>query len=358
MGRYIPLILLTMILCVACTSTKDNNDNRLESEENHAIDAMNSSIEIIADQLQTPWSIQKSGDVFYIAERPGSIVKIAEGGVDRQQIILKKELSTAPEAGMLGFVLAPNFPTSQVAYAYYTYVEEEEQFNRIVTLTFNDNKWLEQNLIMDRIKSGTYHHGGRLKIGPDGKLYATVGDATQPSLAQDVEALEGKILRINLDGTILNDNPFPQSYIYSYGHRNPQGLTWSNDGTMYASEHGNAGNDEINIIEKGKNYGWPLIEGMEKEQGMITPLFTSGSSITWAPSGIAIVNDQLYVAALRGTAVLAFDINKNKHNELLSEFGRIRDVFVDEKFLYFISNNTDGRGNPQPQDDKLYRTPL
>ena len=101
----------------------------------------------------------KSGDVFYIAERPGSIVKIAEGALIGKEIILKKELSTAPEAGMLGFVLAPNFPTSQVAYAYYTYVEEEEQFNRIVTLTFNDNKWLEQNLIMDRIKSGTYHHG-------------------------------------------------------------------------------------------------------------------------------------------------------------------------------------------------------
>lgn len=353
-----PLLLLTMIFCVACTSTKDKNNKRLESEENHPIDSMNSSIEIIADQLQTPWSIQKSGDVFYIVERPGSIVKIAEETVDRQQIILKKELSSAPEAGLLGFVLAPNFPTSQIAYAYYTYVEEEEQFNRIVTLTLSDNKWLEQDLIIDRIKSGTYHHGGRLKIGPDEKLYATIGDATQPSLAQDVDALEGKILRINLDGSVPNDNPFPQSYVYSYGHRNPQGLTWSTDGTMYASEHGNAANDEINIIEKGKNYGWPLIEGTEKEQGMIAPLFTSGASTTWAPSGIAIVNDQLYVATLRGTAVLAFDINKSKHNKLLSEFGRIRDVFVDEKFLYFISNNTDGRGNPQPQDDKLYRTPL
>ena len=106
-----------------------------------------------------------------------------------------------------------------------------------------------------------------MKIGPDGKLYATVGDATQPSLAQDVTTLEGKILRINLDGSIPNDNPFPQSYIYSYGHRNPQGLAWSTDGTMYASEHGNAANDEINIIEKGKNYGWPLIEGTEKSTG-------------------------------------------------------------------------------------------
>ena len=354
-----PLLLLVMVLCVACAPPKDKNNGGLEKEETRMAPSINSSVEILANQLQTPWSIQKNGTVFYVAERRGSIVKIEEGGaVDRQQVILDKELSTAPEAGLLGFVLAPNFSDKQIAFAYYTYVEGSEQFNRIITLTLNDNKWLETNLFIDRIKSGTYHHGGRLKIGPDGKLYATVGDATQPSLAQNIDALEGKILRINLDGSIPNDNPFPQSYVYSYGHRNPQGLTWATDGTMYASEHGNAANDEINVIEKGKNYGWPDIEGTKKQQGMITPLFTSGTSKTWAPSGIDIMDDQLYVAALRGSAVLAFAVKENKHIERLSEFGRIRDVFVDDAFLYFISNNTDGRGSPQSQDDKLYRIPL
>ncbi|KGA81390.1 quinoprotein glucose dehydrogenase [Lysinibacillus fusiformis] len=355
MKRMIPSLLLAILMCASCISTKEKDERMAKQEEPSKV---TSNVEIIAEQLRTPWSIEKSDTALYVTERPGNIVKIMEGEVERQQVLLKKELSTAPEAGLLGFVLAPDFTTTHIAYAYYTYEEGSTQFNRVVTLTLIDNKWQETDLLIDRIQSGTYHHGGRLKIGPDRKLYVTVGDATQPSLAQDLDALEGKILRFNLDGSIPNDNPFPRSYVYSYGHRNPQGLAWATDGTMYASEHGNAANDEINIIEKGKNYGWPLIEGTDKQQHMVTPLFTSGSAKTWAPSGIAVVDDQLYAAALRGTAVLTFDANMKKQDVLLSEFGRIRDVFMDGSYLYFISNNTDGRGNPQPDDDKLYRIPL
>ena len=355
MKRMIPVLLLAIIMCSACTSTKGKDERKVKQEE---LSKVTPNVEIIAEQLQTPWSIEKSDTTLFVTERPGNIVMITEDVVERQQVLLKKQLSAAPEAGLLGFVLAPDFTTTNIAYAYYTYEEGSAQFNRVVTLILIDNKWQETDLLIDRIQSGTYHHGGRLKIGPDSKLYVTVGDATQPSLAQDLDALEGKILRLNLDGSIPNDNPFPRSYVYSYGHRNPQGLAWATDGTMYASEHGNAANDEINIIEKGKNYGWPLMEGTDKQQHLVTPLFTSGSTNTWAPSGITVVDDQLYAAALRGTAVLTFDVNMKKQDVLLSEFGRIRDVFMDDSYLYFISNNTDGRGNPQPDDDKLYRTPL
>jgi len=351
----IPVLLLAIIMCSACTSTKGKDERKVKQEE---LSKVTPNVEIIAEQLQTPWSIEKSDTALFVTERPGNIVMITEDVVERQQVLLKKQLSAAPEAGLLGFVLAPDFATTNIAYAYYTYEEGSAQFNRVVTLILIDNKWQETDLLIDRIQSGTYHHGGRLKIGPDSKLYVTVGDATQPSFAQDLDALEGKILRLNLDGSIPNDNPFPRSYVYSYGHRNPQGLAWATDGTMYASEHGNAANDEINIIEKGKNYGWPLMEGTDKQQHLVTPLFTSGSTNTWAPSGITVVDDQLYAAALRGTAVLTFDVNMKKQDVLLSEFGRIRDVFMDDSYLYFISNNTDGRGNPQPDDDKLYRTPL
>jgi len=351
----IPVLLLAIIMCSACTSTKGKDERKVKQEE---LSKVTPNVEIIAEQLQTPWSIEKSDTALFVTERPGNIVMITEDVVERQQVLLKKQLSAAPEAGLLGFVLAPDFTTTNIAYAYYTYEEGSAQFNRVVTLILIDNKWQETDLLIDRIQSGTYHHGGRLKIGPDSKLYVTVGDATQPSLAQDLDALEGKILRLNLDGSIPNDNPFPRSYVYSYGHRNPQGLAWATDGTMYASEHGNAANDEINIIEKGKNYGWPLMEGTDKQQHLVTPLFTSGSTNMWAPSGITVVDDQLYAAALRGTAVLTFDVNMKKQDVLLSEFGRIRDVFMDDSYLYFISNNTDGRGNPQPDDDKLYRTPL
>ncbi|MDF2927066.1 MAG: quinoprotein glucose dehydrogenase [Paenibacillaceae bacterium] len=146
--------------------------------------------------------------------------------------------------------------------------------------------------------------------------------------------------------------------MYSYGHRNPQGLTWLPDGRMYASEHGNRANDEINLIEAGQNYGWPVIQGTEEQEGMKAPLFTSGGDTTWAPSGMDYHHETLYVAALRGSALLAFDLAAGKRQTVVSELGRIRDVRVEDGFLYFIGNNSDGRGMPQEQDDKLYRIKL
>jgi len=313
---------------------------------------------IIAENLRVPWSIEKFESTFYVSERPGSIVKIENGIAERQRVELAKELSGAAEAGLLGFVLAPDFARTKRAYAYYTYEDGAGQYNRIVILLLEDNVWKEETVLLDRIPSGRVHHGGRLKIGPDGMLYATAGDAADASLAQNLDSLGGKILRMQLDGSIPDDNPFPGSYVYSYGHRNPQGLVWAPDGTMYASEHGNRANDEINIIEPGLNYGWPVIQGTERRKGMLTPLFTSGSGTTWAPSGMAYDNGKLYVAALRGTAVMEFDPAAGTQRKVITGYGRIRDVMIHEDYLYFITNNTDGRGNPQPNDDKLYRVPL
>ncbi len=138
--------------------------------------------------------------------------------------------------------------------------------NRIVTLRLEENVWREESMLLDNIPSGTYHHGGRLKIGSDGKLYATTGDASVPNIAQDLDSLGGKISRMNLDGSNPSDNPYPNSYVYSYGHRNPQGLTWSSDGILFSSEHGNRANDEVNSIEAGQNYGWPIIEAMRNKK--------------------------------------------------------------------------------------------
>ena len=213
-------------------------------------------------------------------------------------------------------------------------------------------------MLIDEIPSGTYHHGGRLKIGPDQKLYVTAGDASNPELAQNKDSLAGKILRVNLDGSIPEDNPFKNSMIYSTGHRNPQGLAWTTEGVMYATEHGQSANDEVNEIKPGENYGWPVIEGSEKQDGLVTPLFTSGKDHTWAPSGLAFNGQVLYVAALRGTAVLAFDLQTNEVHEVVNDVGRIRDVWVEEDTLYFITNNTDGRGKPAAEDDRLYRMTL
>ena len=349
-------VLLAVTVMAGCSA---DEEQRTVDQQNEAVkEQEKQEMELVMENLEVPWSIQKLGDTFYLTERPGHIVKIENGKMERQEVELQKELSTAAEAGLLGFVLSPDFSESNMAYAYYTYEDDAGQFNRVVTLRLEDNVWSEEELLLDRIPSGAYHHGGRLKIGPDEKLYATTGDATVRDSAQDIDSLGGKILRMNLDGTIPNDNPDADSYVYSYGHRNPQGLVWSPDGELFASEHGNNANDEINRIEAGENYGWPLIEGKQEQEGMVSPLFTSGAETTWAPSGMSFYNGKLYVAALRGTAVLAFDPASGEQKEIVTGLGRIRDVLVDGDYLYFITNNTDGRGEPQDNGDKLYRLPL
>jgi len=156
----------------------------------------------------------------------------------------------------------------------------------------------------------------------------------------------GKILRYGEDAKF---------HIFSYGHRNPQGLAWDSQGVLYASEHGQSANDEINIIIEGNNYGWPIIEGVETAEGMEAPLITSGASNTWAPSGIAFHNDLLYVASLRGQEILVIDTNNRQIVNSIEGYGRIRDIYVEGNSLYFISNNTDGRGEPTKDDDILYR---
>jgi glucose/arabinose dehydrogenase len=313
-------------------------------------------MQVLAQDLKIPWAINKIDDIFYISEREGFIVKVEEGKQTRQEVVLEKPLAGASEAGLLGFVLAPDFQETGNAFGYYTY-QDHGQYNRIIELTLEGNQWRETKLLLDKIPSGNVHHGGRLAFGPDGKLYATAGDAAEPELAQDLGKLNGKILRLNQDGTIPNDNPFKDSYVFSYGHRNPQGLTWSKDGTMYASEHGPNAHDEINVIEPGKNYGWPSIVGDDKHEEMESPLFHSGTS-TWAPSGMVVSNGKLYVATLRGNAVREFNMETMETREVVTGLGRIRDVFIEGDQMYFVSNNTDGRGVPQENDDKLYQVSL
>ncbi|MDM5228093.1 sorbosone dehydrogenase family protein [Cytobacillus sp. NJ13] len=358
MNKVLGAGLLVFGLLAGCSSTGGNNSGK-QAEDQEASLPAGQEPEILADELDIPWSIAKTGETFYMTERQGSIVKVEDGKKERQKVELTKKLSTASEAGLLGFVLAPDFSQSNEAYAYYTYENTTGQFNRIVILKLLNGTWKEENILLDKIPSGQFHHGGRLEIGPDGKLYATAGDAAaDPEIAQDVNSLGGKILRMNLDGSVPEDNPFSGSYVYSYGHRNPQGLAWAEDGTLYESEHGPSANDEINKILPGKNYGWPVIRGTEKKEGMESPLFTSGDDETWAPSGMAYHGGKLYTAALRGSAVLEFDLETKNVRKIVSDLGRIRDIFIEGDVLYFISNNTDGRGNPLDKDDKLYQIPL
>ena len=207
-----------------------------------------------------------------------------------------------------------------------------------------------------------------LKIGPDQKLYITTGDAGNSALAQDPTSTAGKILRIELDGRIPKDNPIINSPVYSLGHRNPQGLAWNSENVLYASEHGQSAHDEINIIQPGANYGWPLVQGNEDSTEVMIqkPLIHSGED-TWAPSGIAFVNQgpwqgKLLVATLRGQQLLAISLNgngtvvKNVESWLRNEYGRLREVIQGKDgSIYLTTSNRDGRGNPDITDDKIIR---
>nr|WP_263312817.1 PQQ-dependent sugar dehydrogenase [Mammaliicoccus sp. Marseille-Q6498] len=370
MKRMLASVLSVSFLVTACGNESEDSSNEGSNQgqsdsnkQQNGTDKKQESkvtkgVETVAKDIDTPWSIEKAGDVFYLTERPGKIVKIEGKKQTEQKVNLDETVSTADEAGLLGFVLAPDFKDSKEAFAYYTYENDEGQFNRIVKLKLVGNSWNEAEVLLDHIPSGPYHDGGRLKIGPDNKLYATAGDASNEQNAQNKDSLGGKILRLNLDGSKPRDNAFSNSYVYSYGHRNPQGLVWTNKDEMYASEHGNQANDEINEINKGKNYGWPEIEGNEEKSGMESPLFTSGSDDTWAPSGLAYKDGMIYSAALRGEAVIRFDIKNNEMKKVITDYGRIRDVYIENDDLYFISNNSDGRGNPSSDDDKLYKVSL
>src|SRR5690606_36432750 len=161
-----------------------------------------------------------------------------------------------------------------------------------------------------------------------------------------------------LDGSVPEDNPFPDSLVYSYGHRNPQGLAWTEEGVLYSAEHGPSGDesvrDEINRIEAGKNYGWPIITGDEKRKGMISPQYQSGED-TWAPSGLTFLEGKLYIAGLRGEEVRFFATGKKESGRIFTGKGRLRDIVAVDGTLYVLTNNTDGRGSPKKGDDRLFK---
>ncbi|KKB38476.1 PQQ-dependent sugar dehydrogenase [Bacillus thermotolerans] len=343
------------ILLAGCTSTKE----RPPQEEAVSTDTEPvQSEEVIATQMQIPWNITKASDRFIISQRGGSIVLIGPDDTKEEtRLHLKQEIAHEGEGGLLGFVLDPDFSKNRLAYVYHTYNEESRIQNRIIQVRYEGDGWHEIKELLSGIPGGSIHNGGRLAIGPDNKLYATAGDAGEARTAQEPEVLSGKILRMNLDGSIPEDNPFSQSYVYTLGHRNPQGMAWDERGRMYAAEHGQRAHDEINLIEPGRNYGWPIIEGDEQQEGMEIPLFHSGEE-TWAPSGMDYQDGKLFVAALRGEKLLVFDLEHQTEEVFYSGAGRLRDVYIDDNSLYVITNNTDGRGNPSEEDDRLIRLPL
>jgi aldose sugar dehydrogenase len=319
-------------------------------------------IAVVAEKLQTPWSIvlSKDGRVFF-TERIGTIRMINANGTLAQDPVGYIRVDQVGEGGLLGIDLHPNFTLNHKIYIYHTYSNSSGIYNRVMLLVENENKLADSQIILDGIPGGRFHDGGRLKFGPDNKLYISTGDTGIAKLSQDKSSLAGKILRINDDGTIPIDNPFPGSAVYAYGFRNVQGLTWHpQTRELYASDHGATGNDEINIVRAGSNYGWPY-EECSNDGKYTAPVICFNPSI--APSGIAIPNSSrlgyngdLLLATLKGSQLRSIDLYTGEQNNILVGYGRLRDVVEGNNgSLFVLTSNTDGRGLIQENDDKILR---
>ncbi len=332
--------------------TKEARETKLEQEDLR--------LTTIAGNLEIPWALAmlSNGDILF-TQRQGKIKLINKDGTGNPVIVADiAEVKHVGEGGLLGIAVHPDFENNKFVYLYYTYSSYViNSLNRVVRYKFSNSKLINEQVIVDAIPGAVNHNGGRIKFGPDNFLYITTGDAQNPSLAQDKDSLAGKILRVTDEGKPAPSNPFG-NLVYSYGHRNPQGLAWDSQGRLWATEHGPQALDELNLIEKGANYGWPDISGEEERNGMRKPILQSGSS-TWAPSGTAYVGNSIFFAGLRGNALYEAkfpDGQVELQEHLKSELGRIRDVVLGpDGMLYITTSNRDGRGMPNESDDKIIR---
>ena len=315
-------------------------------------------VETVADNLKIPWELvfTPDGRIFF-TERDGSLWVIENESLD---LVATFPTSNTLEGGLLGLALDPEFEKNNFLYLYQTYFGFELHHNKVIRYTVSNNQLTDEQILIDKIPGALWHDGGRIKFGPDEKIYITTGDATNANLAQKIDSLAGKILRINADGTIPVDNPFESSPVFSYGHRNPQGIDWTENGILVSSEHGPSGekgyaHDEINVIEPGKNYGWPVIVGDSNNPEYTNPILHSGD-VTWAPSGLLYYDSdkipelkgKFLVAALRGqhVMVLDLDLENNMVNSVekifQDKYGRIRDLVQSpDGDVYILTSNGD-----------------
>src|SRR6185503_9763963 len=349
------VVLAAQTMQTACP--KDNPTTPQAGELFTTRDAVRFRVETVLTGLEIPWSMNFAPDGrLFITERPGR-GRIATLGGSSDLALTLDGVYAQGEAGLLGLALDPEFAQNRFVYLYYSATVPGGAVNRIVRYREVNSRLGERVVLLDNIPAAQIHDGGRLRFGPDGLLYASAGDAADANLAQDVASLAGKILRLNRDGTTPRDNRF-SSPVYTYGHRNPQGFGWHpTTGDLWESEHGNNGNDEVNAVRLGLNFGWPRIEGAATLSGMEAPITFYNPSI--APSGASFYRGQrlpqfannFFVATLRGTHLLRVTVDTSTRRVTAQErlledtYGRLRDVVSGpDGYLYFCTNNRDGRG--------------
>lgn len=311
----------------------------------------------LASHLAVPWAIAflPDGSALMTLRDQAKLLHVRAG---RPTVTVGTVAGVSPggEGGLLGVAVSPRYASDHRIFLYYTAATD----NRVVRLTFDGTTTGPPQPILTGIHKAGIHNGGRLKFGPDGYLYVSTGDAGERSIAQSRTSLNGKILRITEDGQPAPGNPFG-NVVWSYGHRNVQGMAWGPDGTMYASEFGQNTWDELNIIRPGQNYGWPVVEGRAGRSGFVDPV------VQWrpddaSPSGIAFAQGAVYMAALRGESLWRIPVSGQSAGTpqrlLAGTYGRLRDaVLAPDGRLWILTDNT-FRGTPGPQDDRLVAIPL
>jgi glucose/arabinose dehydrogenase len=315
-------------------------------------------LKTLATGLRVPWGVAFLADgSALVAERPtGRIVRVGvDGGTTTVGTV--PGVADRGEGGLLGLAVLPSAADLDAPVTVFAYLTSTEGDNRVVRMSYNGVQLGRPTQVLTGIPASDHHNGGLITIGPDSKLWIGTGDAGLTSRAQDRNSLGGKILRINLGGSVPSDNPFPGSPVYSLGHRNVQGLAFDSTKQPWAVEFGQNTWDELNRIVPGGNYGWPLVEGRQPRAGLIEPL------VQWrtddaSPSGMAIVGDVAYIGGLRGERLWQVPLNGTTTGTpkalLYQQFGRIRTVAATPAGrLWITTSNRDGRGTPASSDDRI-----
>ncbi|TDD37388.1 PQQ-dependent sugar dehydrogenase [Actinomadura sp. KC06] len=311
----------------------------------------------IATGLKVPWAIAflPGGDALVTERDSANLVRVKASG-EWEQVGKVPGVEPGGEGGLMGVAVSPAYATDRMIYLYYTAASD----NRVVRATFDGRLGTPQPIVTG-IPKGFNHNGGRLEFGPDKMLYITTGEVGEEGLSQDKESLGGKILRVTPDGKAAPGNPFGNR-VWTYGHRNVQGLAWDDRGRLYATEFGQNRFDEINLIEKGKNYGWPDVEGVGDRDGFTDPLLTWSTGEA-SPSGLAYAGGSLWVAALRGERVWQVPLDDGRTARPVarhtSEYGRVRAaVRAPDGSVWIATSNHDGRGEPKADDDRILSIPV
>jgi glucose/arabinose dehydrogenase len=336
-------------------------------------------VETVASGLAVPWGFAwlPNKDLLF-TERAGRVRIIEAGKLRPDPVFTVPDVEPSSESGLMDISLHPDFAKNNFVYLAYSYRKDGKQ-DKVVRYRFTGGKLVEDKVIIENIPAAANHAGMRARFGPDGKLYITTGDSTNWDLAQKLDSLAGKTLRLNDDGTLPPDNPFTSTAgarkeIWSYGHRNAQGLAWQpGTGVMFQTEHGpssfegkGSGGDEFNLVERGANLGWPTIHHTEKREGMVSPLLeyspacAPASGMFYNGSQFPAFKGNFFFGCLRGTRIIRVVLNGRNvvsQEDMLSRtFGRIREMAEGpDGYIYFSTSNRDGRGAPAVDDDRIMR---